>query len=835
MNWRKWGPYLSERQWGTVREDYSGNGDAWAYFPFEMAASRAYRWGEDGIGGMCDDKQILCFAFAFWNEKDPILKERFFGLSNAQGNHGEDVKEIYYYLDNTPTHSYMKMLYKYPQDAFPYEALKNHGRTSHDPELELIDTGVFDNDRYFDLFIEYAKEDPENFLIRCTAFNRGKEDAPIHILPTVWLRNTWIWKKNPPPGKIEGKTNYFEINHPNLGPRYLYFEGSPEALFTDNETNAEKLFKSKNTSKYTKDAFHEAVIRKNKKAVNPKRSGTKAALHYTNAHEVRLRLSDRPLDKPFADFDELFKKQMVEADAFYETVTVKDPQRKKIQRQAWSSLLWSKQFYNYIIEEWLTGDDPKFHPPETRLRIRNTRWRHFYSDTILSMPDKWEYPWFAAWDSAFHAVAMAHIDPSFAKNQLLILFKDLFMHPSGQLPAYEWDFENINPPVMAWSALEVYKIEKANTGNGDREFLLNIFQKLLLSFTWWLNRKDPDEKGVFEGGFLGMDNISIFNRSIELPPGVHLIQSDATSWMSMYCLHMSAIALELSEQDMAAKFFGIFLSIGEAIHTLWDEEDGFYYDHLKIPDGRDVPIRIHSYVGLIPILSVGLLNTQTIESLKEYAGYVAWLREHRPYLFAHIAPFQTPGKEGRQIFSLLTKERLQRLLSKMLDESEFLGPYGIRSLSRLHHDHPYDISIQTYHFHVDYEPAETTSVILGGNSNWRGPVWLPINFLLIEALEQYHLYYGDTLKVEFPTGSGRLHTLQEVARQLALRLISLFETNPQANRPIFDNQEKFQKDPHFKDHLLFYEYFHGDTGQGLGASHQTGWTSLIAPLIKKYT
>lgn len=831
MSWSRWGPYLSERQWGTVREDYSEDGNAWAYFPFEMASSRAYRWGEDGIGGVSDDKETLCFAFSFWNEKDPILKERFFGLSNEQGNHGEDVKEYYYYLDNTPTHSYMSMLYKYPQEAYPYEKLKNHGRSKDDPELELIDTGVFKENRYFDLFLEYAKEDPENLLIRCTPFNRGKDEAPLHVLPTLWLRNTWVWKKETTPGKIYGDKGHFRIEHPRLGTRYLYFEGSPAMLFTENVTNAKKLFQEENSSPYTKDAFDEAVVRKNDRAVNPAKEGTKAALHYMGTSPIRLRLADRALENPFSDFDEIFKRREDEANDFWDKRTVKDPEKKKIQRQAWAGLLWSKQYYHYIIEEWLTGDELVSKLPEKLARVRNTRWRHFYSDSIISMPDKWEYPWFASWDTAFQAVSMAHVDIDFAKNQLLILFNDSFMHPSGQIPAYEWDFENINPPIFSWAALYVYRHEEKTKGKRDSLFLQKIFQKLVVSFTWWINRKDPEERGIFEGGFLGMDNISLFNRSAKLPSGIHLIQSDATSWMAMFCLHLSSIALELNEEEMAAKFFGIFLYIGEAIHTLWDEEDRFYYDHVEIEGGKDIPIKIHSYVGLIPLLSVGIFTEEKREKMKDYAARFRWLREHRPHLFEHIADLQTPGVQGNRLFSLVSKERLQSILSRMLDANEFLSPYGIRALSRYHHDHPCDVTHGDYHFHVEYEPAETTSQIFGGNSNWRGPIWFPINFLLIQALEEYALYYGDSFKVQ--CGSRSL-TLKEIAAELARRLISLFEKDSQGHRPVYDAIDPFQKDPHFKDYLLFYEYFNGDTGQGLGASHQTGWTSLVAPLIEKY-
>ena len=822
MNWKKWGPYLSERQWGTVREDYSEEGDAWGYFPFEASHARAYRWGEDGIGGISDENQILCFAFAFWNEKDPILKERFFGLSNAEGNHGEDVKEIYFYLDNVPDHSYMKMLYKYPQSAFPYDTLKHHNRSRSEPELELIDTGAFHEDRYFDLFIEYAKEDPENILIRCTPYNRGPDkNASLHILPTLWFRNTWVWKKEKPPGSIFAKEQHIQIEHPKLGVRYLYFDGSPELLFTDNETNAAALFQTNNHSPYTKDAFHEAVIHNKPQAINPKKTGTKAALRYKGAAPVRCRLSNRPLTRPFDDFDAIFVEKKAGADAFYKD---KEP----LQRQAWSSLLWSKQFYYYVVEEWLAGDDPNQAPSENRRHLRNARWRHFYSQTILLVPDKWEYPWFASWDTAFHSVCMAPIDVEFAKGQLATLFKDLFLHPSGQVPAYEWDFENINPPVLSWAALEVYNIEKKQTGKGDVQFLHQLFEKLLLTFTWWLNRKDPNDQGVFEGGFLGMDNISIFDRSTKFPEGVHLIQSDATTWMGMYCLHMSAIALELSEQDWAAKFFSIFLYIGEAMHQLWDEEEGFFYDHVHLPTGEDLPIRIHSYVGLIPLLAVAIFSKEKRASMQIYATHYQWMREHRPNLFEHIADLNAPGPHDERLFSFLKPEQLRRILGKMLDEEEFFSPYGIRSLSRYHRDHPYKVTHAQYHFEIQYEPSTSASPLFGGNSNWRGPIWMPINYLLIEALEIYHQYYGPSFTIECPAFSKQKLTLQEIANELRRRLLALFLPDANGRRPFYGDNEQVQKSPYFKDYTLFYEYFDGDNGRGLGASHQTGWTALIA-------
>jgi hypothetical protein len=848
--WAQWGPYLSERQWGTVREDYSASGDAWNYFPFEQAASRAYRWGEDGIGGVSDNHQKVCFSFAFWNEKDPCLKERFFGLTNGQGNHGEDVKEYYYYLDNTPSHSYMRMLYKYPQGEFPYQKLldENRQRGLRDYEYELIDTGIFDENRYFDVFLEYAKNSPDDLLIKATVWNRGPDEARIHVLPHLWLRNVWSWKnlERPEPIRRDGASLVLED-------KKLYFEGTPETLFTENETNFEKLFGTQNQSHYVKDAFHEAVVHGNKGAVNPQLEGTKASLHYVltippgGSATLRLRFAPLGLKNPFADFEAIFTQRQEEADTFYRELIPCDltEERRNIQRQAFAGLLWNKQFYHYVVEEWLEGDNPLAPPPASRKQGRNAHWKHVYSEDIFSMPDTWEYPWFASWDLAFHAIPLALVDPAFAKRQLSRLNREWYMHPDGQIPAYEWDFEDVNPPVLAWAAWRVFKIEQRKHGKEDRAFLEQIFQKLVMNFTWWVNRKDQQGRNVFEGGFLGLDNISIFNRSEPLPLGGELTQSDATSWMAMFCLNMWTIAVELAIQepiyeDMASKFFKHFLYIADAINfehpdspPLWNEEDGFYYDLLKRKDGSYQSLNIRSMVGLIPLFAVATLDKENLEALPEFKKRFEWFLAHRSNLCVKVSPLHMEGLEERRLLSLLSKEKLQRILEKMLDEKEFLSPHGIRSLSRVHAEHPFTLACDGMTRKVDYEPAESTSRLYGGNSNWRGPVWFPLNYLIIESLQKYHHYYGDDFTIECPTGSGHMMTLVQVADELSRRLISLFEKDAQGNRPIHGGTQKFQTDPHFKDHLLYYEYFHGDNGAGLGASHQTGWTALVAKLIQQ--
>ncbi len=851
-HWRRWGPYLSARQWGTVREDYSKGGDAWNYFTFDQAASRAYRWGEDGIGGYSDNHQKICLSFAFWNEKDPLLKERFFGLTNSQGNHGEDVKEYYFYLDNTPTHSYMKMLYKYPQGEYPYRQLveENRRRGVYDPEYELIDTGLFDQDRYFDIYLEFAKASAEDLLLKAVVYNRGNAPAKLHLIPQVWFRNTWSWKKEEKPGELRAGQGEIVVDHKELGLRHFYFEQKPGLLFTENESNNEKLFGSANESKYVKDAFQEAIVHGRTEALNPALKGTKAGLQYVitvpakGKMELRFRFSDVVNGAPFSDFAEIFQKRQQEADQFYRDfvpATLTDD-RRNIQRQAFAGLLWSKQFYHYVIEQWLEGDDVPA-PPE-RKKGRNAHWKHLYNDDILSMPDKWEYPWFASWDLAFHMIPFSLLDPEFAKRQLTLLTREWYMHPNGQIPAYEWNFEDVNPPVTAWAAWRIFKILQRKHNQEDREFLEQIFQKLVMNFTWWVNRKDADGRNVFEGGFLGLDNISLFNRSEQLPLGGKLTQSDATSWMGMFCLNMWTMAIELGVkepiyEDMASKFFEHFLYIADAINLqredsppLWNEEDGFYYDVLQHADGSYQSLEVRSLVGLIPLFAVATLDEEKLDQMPEFKKRFEWFLEHRRDLCFKVACMKTKGVNNRRLLSLLDANKLRRVLEKMLDENEFLSPYGIRAVSRYHKDHPFSLFCDGRMNRVDYEPGESTSRLYGGNSNWRGPIWFPLNYLIIESLQKYHYYYGDDFKVECPVGSGKILTLWEVADELSQRLLSIFERN-EGRRPVYGGAKKFQEDPEFKDFILFYEHFHGDDGSGLGASHQTGWTALVAKIIQQ--
>jgi len=853
-HWYKWGPYLSERQWGTVREDYSPFGTPWQYFPFEQSSYRTYRWGEDGIAGISDNHQKVCFAFAFWNGKDEILKERLFGLAGGIGNHGEDVKEYYYYLDNTPTHSYMKYLYKYVQEKYPYEELIEKGRNStlKEPEYELIDTGIFDQDNYFDIFIEYAKEDDRDILVELTVHNRSEEKRDLHVLPTLWLRNTWSWTDEKKPSPIEKGEGRLSLS--NEDRYHLYFEGDPEALFTENETNYQKVEGKPNKSPYTKEAFHEYVIKGNKKAVNPDLKGTKSALHYKisvpagEKTTLRLRLSNQDLKNPFEDFEKSFEKRKSEADEFYEEFKAgcESEELINIQRQAFGSLLWTKQFYHYVVSDWIEGDSVHS-SPATRKKGRNESWDHLYNDDILSMPDKWEYPWFASWDLAFHVIPLAVLDPEFAKRQLTLFTREWYMHPNGQIPAYEWNFSDVNPPVHAWAAWRVYKIGQKKHGAEDRHFLSSIFQKLLLNFTWWVNRKDQDGKNVFQGGFLGLDNISIFNRSEQLPTGGSLTQSDATSWMAMYCLNMLTISMELatkdpSYEDMASKFFEHFLYISDAINyqkedmpSLWNEEDGFYYDMLHLPDGQHLPIKVRSLVGLIPLLAVATIEEEDINNLKGFKNRFEWFIKNKKGLCREVACLKTRGDKNRHILSILDKNRLVKILKVMLDEKEFLSPYGIRSVSKFHQEKPYILETEKGTYQIDYEPGVSTTKLFGGNSNWRGPIWFPLNFLIIESLQKFHHYYGDELKVECPTGSGNYMTLWEIAGEISSRLIRIFVRDEKTGeRPVYKDNEKFQNDPNFKDYYLFFEYFHGDLGEGLGASHQTGWTSIIAKLILQY-
>ncbi|MEJ2633821.1 MAG: glucosidase [Calditrichia bacterium] len=853
--WGKWGPYLTERQWGTVREDYSPNGTAWDYITHDMARSKAYRWGEDGIGGLSDDRQFLCFSLALWNGRDPILKERLFGLSGDEGNHGEDVKEIYYYLDSTPTHSYLKMLYKYPQAAFPYDLLveENRRRGRNQPEFELIDTGVFDEDRYFDVFMEYAKADPEDILIRITAFNRGPEAAVLHLLPLIWFRNTWTpgLMKERPLIKPEGK-GVLRLQHPHLGDRWLYFRENPELLFCDNETNGRRLYGQTGLKGYFKDEFHEYVVKGDVNAVNPEKNGTRASLHYNftlpagGSFEIQLRLCDKEISQPFGGFSRLFAQRKKEADDFYADLQagLSDEDMRNVQRQAFAGMLWSKQFYDYDVTRWLEGDPPLPQPPPQRWKGRNREWLHLKNADIISMPDKWEYPWYAAWDSAFHCLAFSLIDPAYAKDQLLLFIHEWYMHPNGQLPAYEWAFGDVNPPVHAWAAWRVYKIDKKHNGNkGDLDFLERVFHKLLLNFTWWVNRKDEENRNIFQGGFLGLDNIGLFDRSKPLPTGGHIEQSDGTSWMAMYCLNLMRIALELAYvnpvyQDLATKFFEHFLYIAKAMFhfstdgiSLWDEQDEFYYDVLHLPDGNHIPLRIRSMVGLIPLFAVETLEPELLAHVPEFKKRMEWFLAHKPEMASLVSHWHEAGSGDRRLLSLLRGHRMKKLLYRMLDENEFLSDYGIRALSRYHQAHPYNFYHNGETFSVSYQPAESDSNLFGGNSNWRGPIWFPVNFLLIESLQKFHHYYGDDFKIEYPTGSGKYITIEEVSIELTGRLCRIFLRDGNGRRPVFGGYHKMQEDPHFRDYLLFHEYFHGDNGAGLGASHQTGWTGLVAKLL----
>jgi len=868
-NWKKWGPYLSDRAWGTVREDYSADGSAWDFFPHDHARSRAYRWGEDGLAGISDRYQYLCFALALWNGKDAILKERLFGLTGSEGNHGEDVKEYYYYLDSTPTHSYMKMLYKYPQYEFPYQQLvsENKRRGFQDFEYELVDSGVFNDDRYFDIFVEFAKAEQDDILIKILVTNRGSQAAACHILPMLWFRNTWSWGyASGPMGEVPGKPRLTTIkgprgvsaikaDHTTAGTYYFYADGMPDLLFTDNETNSERLFKSPNGNPYVKDAFHRYIVNAETAAVNPDREGTKSAAHYHadipagDSQIFSLRLSNTALSEPFGAFDSIFAQRQAEADEFYNVI--QNPglseDQKRVQRQALAGMLWTKQFFYYNIEQWLHGDPAMAPVKESRRVGRNHDWEHLNNFDILSMPDKWEYPWYAGWDLAFHCIPIALVDPEFAKRQLELMAREWYMHPNGQLPAYEWSFSDVNPPVHAWAAWRVYKIDAKQCGRADRNFLESIFHKLLLNFTWWVNKKDTEGRNVFQGGFLGLDNISVFDRSKPLPTGGHLDQSDGTAWMGFYCLVMLRIALELATknpvyQDSASKFFEHFLRIAKAMTSdyrgglsLWHEEDGFFYDALHLPDGNSIPLKVRSLVGLMPLLAVETLEADLVEMLPDFKRRMIWFFENRSYLrdSGDLACVKAPGQQSRRLLSIVNRERIQRVLQLMLDKNEFLSDFGIRSVSKYHKDHPYSFYVDGQAHTISYQPAESESGLFGGNSNWRGPIWFPINYLLIESLQKFNHYYGDSLKVECPTGSGQLLTLGEVATELSRRLVRLFLRDDAGQRPIYGGQRIFQNDPHWRDLILFNEYFHGDNGAGLGASHQTGWTGLVAKLIQQ--
>jgi hypothetical protein len=862
--WKRWGPYLSERAWGTVREDYSAHGTAWDYFPHDHARSRAYRWNEDGLAGISDRHQRICFALALWNEQDAILKERLFGLTGTEGNHGEDVKEYYYYLDSTPTHSYMRWLYKYPQRPFPYAALveENQRRGRSGREFELIDTGVFADNRYFDVVVEYAKGDPEDIAIRITVENRAAEAARLHLLPTVWFRNTWSWDGNGERPRLweehaAADCSMVAIDDAKYGRRYLYCDGAPGILFTENDTNTRRLFGTDAKGPF-KDGINDAVVHGRADALSVAASGTKAAPHYVldvPAHgrsTIRLRLTHLEAagmaGGPFGPgFEAVFDARRAEADEFYETVipAEMDADARLVMRQAFAGLLWSKQFYHYVVRYWLEGDPGQPTPPEARRHGRNREWSHLYNADVISMPDKWEYPWYAAWDLAFHCVPLALVDAEFAKEQLVLMLREWYMHPNGQLPAYEWAFGDVNPPVHAWAAWRVYKIDKKQTGRGDRLFLERVFQKLLLNFTWWVNRKDAEGRNVFQGGFLGLDNIGVFDRSAPLPTGGHLEQSDGTSWMAMYCLNMLAIALELAEgnrayEDVASKFWEHFLYIAHAMNTetsdggcLWDDDDGFFYDVLHFPDGSHQPLKIRSMVGLIPLFAVETLDSEALDRLPDFKRRLDWFLAHREDLTSKVARMEVPGMGSRRLLAVVWPERLARVLAKLLDESEFLSPYGVRALSRRHADHPFVLHVDGHEHRVEYEPGESSSGLFGGNSNWRGPIWFPVNFLLIEALQKFHHYFGDDFRVECPARSGRMLTLAEVATELSQRLSAIFVRDGDGRRAVFGDNATFQRDPHWRDLVPFHEYFHGDTGAGVGASHQTGWTALVAKLLQQ--
>ncbi|MFE4105840.1 MGH1-like glycoside hydrolase domain-containing protein [Almyronema epifaneia] len=868
--WKKWGPYLSDRQWGTVREDYSATGEAWDYFSHEQSHARAYRWGEDGLLGISDEKQRLCFSLALWNGNDPVLKERLFGLTGNQGNHGEDVKEYYFYLDSTPTHSYLKALYKYPQAEYPYGWLvaENQQRGRHAPEFELLDTGVFAGDRYFDVFVEYAKASSDDILIQISVVNRGPETKTLHVLPHLWFRNTWSWDENSEQPKIKVAAHHFGYStlaaqHPELGIYWLHCQShenwtkpSDRLLFTENETNYLKLFGVENSTPYTKDAFHRYLLENDATAVNPNGWGTKAAAHYTlnmaagATQTIRLRLSSAESQAdPFADFEGLMQTRIQEADAFYDKIApfCKFSDSRNVQRQAFAGLLWSKQYYRFNVKRWLEGDPTMPEPAAGHQFGRNRQWPHLDADDIISMPDKWEYPWFAAWDLAFHCIPLAVIDPDFAKHQLDIMTREWYMHPNGQIPAYEWAFGDVNPPVHAWATWRVYKIEQKQKGTGDRAFLERVFQKLLLNFTWWVNRKDVEGSNVFEGGFLGLDNIGVFDRSAPLPTGGYIEQSDGTSWMAMYCLNMLTIALELAREnpvyeDMATKFFEHFIYIADAMNhigsdktELWDEEDGFFYDVLHLPNSDRLKLKVRSMVGLIPLFAVETLEPDLLEKFPGFKERLEWFETHYSELSHNVASFIEEGVGKRRLLAIVHPDKLQRILTKMLDESEFLAPNGIRALSRYHLDHPYTFYTDGTEHRVDYEPAESSTGLFGGNSNWRGPIWFPVNYLLVESLQKFHHYLGDSYQVECPARSGTYKSLWEVALDLEDRMIRIFLKDGAGKRPVFGGTEPFQRDVHWKDYLLFHEYFHGDNGAGIGASHQTGWTGLVAKLIQQYS
>jgi Glycosyl hydrolase family 63 C-terminal domain len=864
-HWNRWGPFLSERAWGTVREDYSANGDAWNYFPHDHARSRAYRWNEDGLAGICDRHQYFCFALALWNGRDPILKERLFGLTGSEGNHGEDVKEYYYYLDNTPSHSYMKYLYKYPQAEYPYRQLlgENRRRTKLEAEYELVDTGIFDQGRYFDVVVEYAKLDAEDLLVRISVTNRGPEAAPIHVLPTLWFRNTWSWGRDDRRPSITlgtsrsqqaGRVSTFLAKDRELGQCILYCQSADELLFTENETNSQRLYGMRSPTPYVKDAFHEYVVNGRREAVNPAAIGTKAAACYkrtvsareTITFDLRLAamLDEHPLEAPFADFDLLLIQRKEEADEFYNVVL--PPQlsadAKLVARQAFAGMLWSKQYYHYVVTDWLEGDPSQPAPPPQRWGGRNHEWTHFFTRDVISMPDKWEFPWFASWDLAFHCRTLAHVDPEFAKEQILLMPREWYMHPNGQIPAYEWDFSDVNPPILSLAALAVFETERQKTGVADYAFLERVFQKMLLNFTWWVNRKDALGKNIFQGGFLGMDNIGVFDRD-NLPPGYLLGQADGTSWMAAFAKSMLSAALLLAErdpvyEDVASKFWEHFIYIANAMNSLhdpqkslWDEKDGFFYDHLFSPDLGRFPVRARTMVGFVPMFGVSAVPADSFDRYPAFRRRRQWFIEHRPDLVDSVGPMVTPGANNNLIVGFVRTDQLRRMLAYMLDEDEFLSPFGVRAVSRYHRDHPLILDLGGQEYRLDYEPGESMTNLFGGNSNWRGPIWMPVNFLILQALDQYHQYYGDTFKVECPTRSGNMKTLDQVAAELGRRLTCIFLLDKDSRRAVFGSNQMFNTDPNWRDLIPFHEYFHGDTGRGCGASHQTGWTGLIAQIL----
>ncbi len=855
--WKNWGPYLSERQWATVREDYTEHGNAWESIIHDQARSKAYRWGEDGIGGISNSDQRICFSWAFWNEKDPILKERLFGLTGNEGNHGEDVKELYYYLDSTPTHSYMKMLYKYPMAAFPYAKLvdENRKRDRSEREYELLDTGLFDKDEYFDIFMEYAKASPDDLLLKCDVVNRSNKQSQIHVLPTIWFRNTWSSARDLEIPSVEQVAdNVLKISHHVLGDYFVYFdEGNQENLFCDNETNRHRLYGTKNRSKYPKDAINDYVVN-GKKCLNPKLQGTKSSGHSilklgaSQQATVRVRISKEQLEEPFSDFDTIFEQRKNEADIFYGALqeNVKNEELQRLQRQAYGGLMWSKQFYYYNIKNWLQGDPGKAKPPSVRKKGRNSDWTHLFNYHIISMPDKWEYPWYAAWDLAFHCIPIARIDPDFAKEQLLLLLNERYQHPNGQIPAYEWNFSDVNPPVHAWAVLRVYNIDRKVRGQADLDFLQRAFHKLSVNFTWWINRKDRDGNNLFEGGFLGLDNIGVFDRNHKIIENSRLEQADSTSWMAMFALNLLRISQELAlkypvYQDMCIKYFEHFLyisgamnGIGETSVDLWDDEDGFYYDIVHCPDAEDQLMKVRSMVGLIPLYAVEILRQDAYDNLPEFREKLDFILKERPLLASLVSRWGDEGLDRKHLLSILRRHRMKKILQRMLDSEEFLSDYGIRALSKYHKDHPYTFEVDDERLTVEYLPGESDSSFFGGNSNWRGPIWFPVNYLILESLLKYSRYYSDEFLVEFPTGSGKKVSLRKVAKEICWRMFKIFLPDEEGKRPVYGEYEKLQTDPHFKDHILFYEYFNGDTGEGLGASHQTGWTGLIAEMIYRY-